>query len=159
MQLYRDAADTTRPSAPAALGLQSLIPVRATHLPAFLRPLQVGCHNYSLLLRWPGAEDPSPSPGPGPGPAPPAPPAPVLLYSHLDVVPVANETLADWTHPPFSGAVQGGYIWGRGTLDVKVGAGGWGGGGRARGGGLLARRCAMCLTVLGPRRGRRFPGR
>lgn len=45
---------------------------------------------------------------------------PVLFISHIDVVPVANETLASWTHPPFSGAVADGYIWGRGTLDVKV---------------------------------------
>lgn len=30
--------------------------------------------------------------------------------------------MQDWIHPPFSGAVAGGYIWGRGTLDVKVGA-------------------------------------
>ncbi|KAG2445338.1 hypothetical protein HYH02_008803 [Chlamydomonas schloesseri] len=49
---------------------------------------------------------------------------PVLFLSHLDVVPVANETLANWTHPPFSGAVAGGYVWGRGALDDKVGVAG-----------------------------------
>jgi len=40
----------------------------------------------------------------------------LLLLNHIDVVPVvANE----WTKPPFGGAVDGGYIWGRGALDMK----------------------------------------
>ena len=40
----------------------------------------------------------------------------LLLLSHIDVVPaVANE----WTKPPFSGAIDQGYIWGRGALDIK----------------------------------------
>ncbi len=44
--------------------------------------------------------------------------APLLLYGHVDVVTTANQT---WTHPPFEGRIAGGYIWGRGTLDMKGG--------------------------------------
>lgn len=47
---------------------------------------------------------------------------PVLLMSHIDVVPVDAESEADWSHPPFSGHVADGYVWGRGALDVKCGA-------------------------------------
>jgi acetylornithine deacetylase/succinyl-diaminopimelate desuccinylase-like protein len=41
---------------------------------------------------------------------------PLLLYGHTDVVGAEPE---HWTHPPFSGAIAGGYVWGRGTLDMK----------------------------------------
>ena len=37
----------------------------------------------------------------------------------MDVVPVESGTEADWTHPPFAGAVADGFIWGRGTMDMK----------------------------------------
>ena len=40
----------------------------------------------------------------------------LLLLHHIDVVPAVA---AEWTMPPFSGARSGGYIWGRGALDVK----------------------------------------
>jgi acetylornithine deacetylase/succinyl-diaminopimelate desuccinylase-like protein len=40
----------------------------------------------------------------------------LLLVHHIDVVPVVP---SEWTKPPFSGARSGGYIWGRGALDVK----------------------------------------
>ncbi len=40
----------------------------------------------------------------------------LILAHHIDVVP-ANA--AEWARPPFSGARDGGYIWGRGALDVK----------------------------------------
>lgn len=43
---------------------------------------------------------------------------PTLLLAHQDVVPVSSP--ADWKHPPFSGAEDDGYIWGRGTMDDKV---------------------------------------
>jgi acetylornithine deacetylase/succinyl-diaminopimelate desuccinylase-like protein len=41
---------------------------------------------------------------------------PLLLLSHLDVVPAE---LAGWTHDPFGGDLAGGYIWGRGAVDMK----------------------------------------
>lgn len=55
----------------------------------------------SILLRWIGA---------GSG-------EPILLMNHMDVV----EAPGDWTHPPFSGEIADGKIWGRGTLDTKGG--------------------------------------
>lgn len=59
-------------------------------------------NEYSLLYTWEG-KDPSLNP--------------IMLIAHLDVVP-ANES--DWTHPPFSGELVEGYVWGRGTLDDKL---------------------------------------
>src|SRR5690606_13580172 len=44
---------------------------------------------------------------------------PVLLMSHIDVVPIAPGTEDQWEHPPFSGAIADGYVWGRGTIDNK----------------------------------------
>ena len=44
---------------------------------------------------------------------------PCLYMSHQDVVPVVAGTEQDWTYDAFSGAVEDGYIWGRGTLDIK----------------------------------------
>ena len=45
--------------------------------------------------------------------------SPVILMAHMDVVPAADDTLAQWTHPPFDGIVADGSIWGRGSLDDK----------------------------------------
>ena len=41
---------------------------------------------------------------------------PLLLLGHTDVVAAEPE---HWTHPPFSGRLEGGYMWGRGALDMK----------------------------------------
>ena len=40
----------------------------------------------------------------------------LLLHGHLDVVPAEP---ADWSVHPFSGAVEDGYLWGRGAVDMK----------------------------------------
>jgi acetylornithine deacetylase/succinyl-diaminopimelate desuccinylase-like protein len=41
---------------------------------------------------------------------------PILIVGHSDVVPVDP---AKWTHPPFDATRDGGYIYGRGTVDDK----------------------------------------
>ena len=44
--------------------------------------------------------------------------APHLCFAgHTDVVPVGDE--ADWTHPPFSAQVDNGWLFGRGSADMK----------------------------------------
>lgn len=80
--------------------------LRASY-PRVFAELQVETVNtYSLLLRWPGS-DPALQP--------------VLFTAHMDVVPVEPGTEADWQHPAFDGVVADGRIYGRGTLDDKVG--------------------------------------
>ncbi len=53
----------------------------------------------SLVARW----------GDGPG-------EPLLVHGHLDVVPAAAE---DWSVDPFAAEIRDGYLWGRGTVDMK----------------------------------------
>ena len=59
-------------------------------------------NGHSQLFTWPG-KDPSLKP--------------VVLLAHQDVVPIVSNK---WTHPPFEGVIEGGYIWGRGALDDKA---------------------------------------
>lgn len=59
----------------------------------------------SLLYTWPGRDATLP---------------PIVLMGHLDVVPVPEPNLTEWEHAPFSGDIDGGYVWGRGTLDDKA---------------------------------------
>ena len=54
----------------------------------------------SLLLRWKGRTNA----------------APIVLMSHQDVVPAEGE----WLHPPFSGDIADGKVWGRGAFDTKA---------------------------------------
>jgi len=42
---------------------------------------------------------------------------PVILMAHMDVVPAPDKER--WEHPPFSGANDGTFIWGRGAIDDK----------------------------------------
>lgn len=50
---------------------------------------------------------------PGRGEAPP-----LLLQGHIDVVTTTGQS---WRHPPFSGELLDGWVWGRGALDMKSG--------------------------------------
>ncbi|HEX6987988.1 MAG TPA: M20/M25/M40 family metallo-hydrolase [Bacillota bacterium] len=43
---------------------------------------------------------------------------PILVYGHVDVVPVTGQR---WSRDPFAGDEAGGFIWGRGALDMKGG--------------------------------------
>ncbi|KAH8878798.1 carboxypeptidase S [Thozetella sp. PMI_491] len=61
-------------------------------------------NTHGLLYTWQGS-DPSLKP--------------ILLMAHQDVVPVAESTIDQWTHPPFSGHYDGEKIWGRGAGDCK----------------------------------------
>ena len=61
--------------------------------------------DYSLLYTWEGANTNL---------------NPLLFSAHMDVVPVEPGTEKDWTYPPFSGAVEGDFIWGRGAMDMKA---------------------------------------
>ena len=42
---------------------------------------------------------------------------PLLLLSHLDVVPAPSER---WSHDPFAADVVDGYVYGRGAVDMKA---------------------------------------
>jgi len=59
---------------------------------------------YSLLFTWQGSDTSL---------------DPLLLMAHQDVVPVNIGTEGDWDAPPFSGAIQDGYVYGRGAIDDK----------------------------------------
>jgi carboxypeptidase PM20D1 len=56
---------------------------------------------YSLLYTWQGSRPDL---------------EPVMLMAHQDVV-SADPT--EWTYPPFEGKIVDGFVWGRGTLDIK----------------------------------------
>jgi carboxypeptidase PM20D1 len=58
----------------------------------------------SLLYTWKGRQPELPA---------------LLLLAHQDVVPVEPGTEADWSHPPFEGVIDSGWIWGRGAADDK----------------------------------------
>jgi acetylornithine deacetylase/succinyl-diaminopimelate desuccinylase-like protein len=42
--------------------------------------------------------------------------APLLIHGHLDVVPAEP---SEWSVDPFAGEIRDGYLWGRGTVDMK----------------------------------------
>jgi len=96
---------TTGGAADTFAALHALLRERFPRVHARLQ--RTGISQHSAIYHWRGRE-----------PAAPA----VVLAAHLDVVPVEPGTEQDWTHPPFSGVVVDGFVWGRGTLDDKLSA-------------------------------------
>ncbi|MBL1074395.1 M20/M25/M40 family metallo-hydrolase [Nocardia sp. 2] len=99
----------------------------ATHLehsfPLVHKHLTWETFGHSRLYRWGGTAEAGSLPHAGADPGTPLPntgeteAVAAILLAHMDVVPVDDET--GWTHPPFSGAVDGDFIWGRGAIDDK----------------------------------------
>ena len=61
-------------------------------------------NQYSLLYKWPGRNPEL---------------APMAFLAHIDVVPIEPGTEKDWAFEPFGGDIADGFVWGRGTLDMK----------------------------------------
>ncbi|WP_067541589.1 M20/M25/M40 family metallo-hydrolase [Nocardia crassostreae] len=76
--------------------LESSFPLVHTHL-------TWETFGHSRLYRWAGTPDTSK--------------VAAILLAHMDVVPVDDED--GWTHPPFAGAVDDEFVWGRGAIDDK----------------------------------------
>ena len=72
--------------------LRDLFPLVHRHLERFDA-------DGSLLYHWKGKSDRYP----------------IVLMGHQDVVPVEGE----WSKPPFSGQIEDGKVWGRGSVDTK----------------------------------------
>lgn len=60
-----------------------------------------GRDRHNVIVRLPGADSSRGA---------------LLVHGHLDVVPADP---AEWSVHPFSGAVEDGYVWGRGAVDMK----------------------------------------
>ncbi|MBR9826016.1 MAG: M20/M25/M40 family metallo-hydrolase [Alphaproteobacteria bacterium] len=67
-----------------------------------LNPVDLG--DGQLLFTWPGTNPDL---------------DPVVFLAHQDVVPVEPGTEDQWSYPPYDGEIADGFVWGRGTLDMK----------------------------------------
>ena len=102
---YRTIAGRDSRDSSAFMALDSFIQKSYPGIDTTLERLSMPAE--SRVFRWPGQNAKLP---------------PILLLAHLDVVPAEPESLDNWTYPPFSGQVDTGFIWGRGTLDDKSSA-------------------------------------
>ncbi len=62
-------------------------------------------NEHSLLFTWQGQDSTLP---------------PILFTAHYDVVSADPNSANHWTHPPFSGTISDGFVWGRGAMDDKA---------------------------------------
>ena len=98
----RTVWSATDANAASFMALRQLIQTSYPRVHGKLTRQIIGKH--ALLYTWPGSDPQA---------------KPIALLAHQDVVSVAPGTEGDWQVPPFSGAIQGGFIWGRGTWDDK----------------------------------------
>ncbi len=84
------------------LQLQKLLQTRYPSAHAAMKREVVG--DLSLLYTWEGSDTKA---------------RPIMLMAHQDVVPIAPGTDKDWKVEPFSGVLQDGFVWGRGSWDNK----------------------------------------
>lgn len=101
LQTISSATDAEA-SADAFKALHQHIQTSYPKLHAALKRELVG--SYGLLYTWPGSDPKAKG---------------IALFAHQDVVPIAPGTEKDWQQPPFSGVIDGGFIWGRGAWDNK----------------------------------------
>jgi len=62
-------------------------------------------NKYSLIFKWKGSNTEK---------------KPGMVMAHIDVVPVEEGTLKDWKCDPFSGELIDGFVYGRGSMDIKI---------------------------------------
>jgi carboxypeptidase PM20D1 len=103
IQIQTISEPLTPPNQAAMLAFRNYLETSFPHIHAVATREVVG--DGSLLFTWAGS-DPSL--------------APILLIGHMDVVPVDGTSLNRWQHPPFSGDIADGYVWGRGASDDKA---------------------------------------
>jgi len=85
--------------------LEASYPAVTAHLKRYTGEDFDDAQNPSLLYQW-SADKREETPA-------------ILLMAHYDVVAIEQTSLEEWQHPPFSGVIENGYLWGRGTLDDK----------------------------------------
>ncbi|WP_298179253.1 M20/M25/M40 family metallo-hydrolase [Saccharomonospora sp.] len=98
--------DTTNTGDPATLvgerEAAEYVAEKLTEVGYEITYVESGAKNrHNVIARLPGAD---PSRGA------------LLVHGHLDVVPADP---SEWSVHPFSGAIQDGYVWGRGAVDMK----------------------------------------
>lgn len=75
--------------------------VMEENFPLIFKNTEITKFEGNILFRWKGKDSTK---------------EPILLMGHQDVVPAAETT---WEHDPFSGAIEGGKVHGRGAMDCK----------------------------------------
>jgi len=96
------SASDARASWEAFEGFRAFLAETFPLLHAQLNPQDLG--DGQLLFTWNGSDENA---------------QPIVLLAHQDVVPIEPGTEDQWSYPPFEGQIADGFVWGRGTLDMK----------------------------------------